>query len=202
MKIKYEYKEEGNEYLTPCPFGKDCTVGSWVCNECKHHMHENQVKRIVQCTHPEAAMSKTDRAKKARRKWRQKYLGDIRTAIREAMTAAGYSETEIKSALHHAHKTAEKAFNAGMRCADIIPILADGPDAMEDYTKGWLFRGVLQRPNIKLDEKELNEMLKPIQTVTGFRGLREYIEQEALKRYFVEDAYSDLKRKATEQLAP
>lgn len=125
MKIKYEYKEEGNEFPTPCPFGKDCTVGSWVCNECKHHLDEDQVKRIVKCSHP-PLMAKTDQAKRARRKWRQKYLEDLRAAIREAMTAAGSSETEIKSALHHAHKHAKKAFNEGMRCADINPIPADG----------------------------------------------------------------------------
>jgi len=123
MKIKYEYKEEGNEFLTPCPFGKDCTVGSWVCNECKHHLREDQQEQIVTCSHP---TSVADMAKRARRKWRQKYLEGLRTAIREAMTAAGSSETEIKSALHHAHKHAKKAFNEGMRCADINPIPADG----------------------------------------------------------------------------
>lgn len=201
MKIKYDYKEEGNEFPTPCPFGKDCTVGSWVCNECKHHLDEDQAKRIVKCSHP-PLMSKTDQVKRTRRKWRQRYLEDLRAAIRKAMKASGASEAEIKSALHNAHKHAKKAFNEGMRCADINPIEPSISDVMEDYTKGWLFRGVLHRPNIKLDKKGLNEMLKPIETVTGFRGLREYIEQEALKRYFVEDAYSDLKRKATEQLAP
>lgn len=67
------------------------------------------------------------------------------------------------------------------------------------YTNQGLFYSLLQRPNIKLDEKEINEMLKSIQTVTGFGNLREHLELEALKRYFVEDAYNDLKRKA-EQL--
>ena len=82
------------------------------------------MKRIVKCCHP-PILTKTDQAKRARRKWRQKYLEELRKGVREAMTAAGSSEAEIKSALHHAHKHAKKAFNEGMRCADINPIPAD-----------------------------------------------------------------------------
>lgn len=120
MKINYDYIEEGNEFLTPCPFGKGCTVGSWVCNECKHHLDEDQVKRIVKCSHP--PMSKTAQAKRTRHKLRRKYLDALREGIKESMTSKGYTEEQIKSAIHHAHKYAKKAFNEGMRCADLNPI--------------------------------------------------------------------------------
>jgi len=200
MKIKYEYKEEGNEFLTPCPFGKDCTVGSWVCNECKHHLDEDQAKRIVKCSHP-PLMSKTDQVKRTRRKWRQRYLEDLRAAIRKAMKASGASEAEIKSALHNAHKHAKKAFNEGMRCADINPIEPSISDVMEDYTKGWLFRRVLLRPNIKLDEAKLRELLASPEMHSHF-DIQEFLNQKAIDACFVQGSNGDMMRKGPEQLAP
>ncbi len=84
-------------------------------------------------------------------------------------------------------------------CDDLYELVTD--ETYRHYTQSCLFYSFLQPPKVKieLDEKEINEMLKPIEIVTGFDNLREYLEQEALKRYFAEDAYNDLKRKA-EQL--
>lgn len=121
MDIIYDYKEEGNEFPTPCPFGKGCTVGSWVCNECKHHLDEDQVKRIVKCSHP-PILTEAAIAKRSRNKWRRKFLDELREGIKESMTNNGYTEEQIKSALHHANKYAKKGFNEGMRCADSNPI--------------------------------------------------------------------------------
>ena len=86
-----------------------------------------------------------------------------------------------------------------IECEDLYELVTD--ETYRYYTMQWLLSSTLQPPKIKLelDEKKINEMLKPIETVTGFGNLREHLEQEALKRYFVEDAYNDLKRKA-EQL--
>lgn len=84
-------------------------------------------------------------------------------------------------------------------CDDLYELVTD--ETYRHYTQSCLFYTFLQPPKVKieLDENKINELLKPVETVTGFDNLREHLEQEALKRYFVEDAYNDLKRKA-EQL--
>ncbi len=93
----------------------------------------------------------------------------------------------------------DKGFYLDCGCDDLYELVTD--ETYRHYTQNCLFYSFLQppKPKIKLDEKEIIEMLKPIETVTVFGNLREYLEQEALKRYFVEDAYNDLKRWA-EQL--
>jgi hypothetical protein len=117
------------------------------------------------------------------------------------MKASGASEAEIKSALHNAHKHAKKAFNEGMRCADINPIEPSISDVMEDYTKGWLFRGVLQRPNIKLDEAKIRELLASPEMHSRF-DIQEFLNQKAIDACFVQDSNGDMMRKGQEQLAP
>lgn len=91
----------------------------------------------------------------------------------------------------------DKGFYLSVECDFLYELVTE--EIYRHYTNQGLVYSLIQRPNIKLDEKEINEMLKSIQTVTGFGDLREHLEQEALKRYFVEDAFNDLKRKA-EQL--
>jgi hypothetical protein len=93
----------------------------------------------------------------------------------------------------------DKGLYLDCSCDDLYELVTD--ETYRHYTQSCLFYSFLQPPKVKieLDEKEINEMLKPIEIVTGFDNLREYLEQEALKRYFAEDAYNDLKRKA-EQL--
>lgn len=133
MDINYEYKEEGNEFPTPCPFGKGCTVGSWVCNECKHHLDEDQVKRIVKCSHP-PILTEAAIAKRTRNKWRRKFLDELREGIKESMTNNGYTDEQIKSALHHANRYAKKGFNEGMRCADTNPISIEATTQITEIT--------------------------------------------------------------------
>ena len=121
MKIKYDFEEEENVFLTPCPFGNNCTVGSWVCYECKHYVDEDSVKRIVECSHP-PIINKEEQSKRARHKLRRKFLDELREGIKDSMTSKGYTEEQIKSAIHHANRYAKKGFNEGMRCADLNPI--------------------------------------------------------------------------------
>lgn len=87
----------------------------------------------------------------------------------------------------------DKGLYLSVECDFLYELVTE--EIYRQYTNQGLFYSLLQCPNIKLDEKKIIEMLKPIETVTGFGNIREHLEQEALKRYFVEDAYNDLKRK-------
>lgn len=46
------YKTDKDQCETPCPYGRNCMVGSYVCHACMWCKGDDTISQILQCKNP------------------------------------------------------------------------------------------------------------------------------------------------------
>ena len=93
--------------------------------------------------------------------------------------------------------TEDKGFYLDCECDSLYELVTD--ETYRHYTKSMLLYSLIQRPNIKLDEKSVSKLLECTEMTSRF-SIREFLEESIIKSHFEQDTNGDMMRKPLNDL--
>lgn len=91
----------------------------------------------------------------------------------------------------------DKGFYLDCECDSLYELVTD--ETYRHYTKSMLLYSLIQRPNIKLDEKSVSKLLECAEMHSRF-SMHDFLEQSILQMRFIQDSNGDMMRKPLDDL--